>query len=433
MSKKVAFHTLGCKLNFSESSTVLREFEARGWEQAQKGETPDLVFFNTCTVTQSADSKSRKAIRQAVKKYPDAFVAVTGCYAQSHAERLAKIPGVDLILGMGEKFNIFKYLSTFEKQEKTLTYASKIADVRNFDSAWSGDDRTRAFLKVQDGCDYVCSYCIIPEVRGQSRNKPIAELLDDIETIAASGKKEIILTGVNIGDFGKSSGEKFYDLLKAIDDQAAIPRIRISSVEPNLLNRKIINTIADSDIFLPHFHIPLQSGSTEILKKMKRPYTPDLFAERIRYIKQVMPDAFLGIDVIVGFPGETDAHFRETLNFLKSLNLSFLHVFSYSDRPGTKASQSGQKVPSEIIKQRSDRLHELSDRMHLKFYRENIGQTRKVLFEAAEKGGQIFGFTDNYIKIQLPYASDLPNSVRKVKITEPIVQGLAGGELEDNV
>jgi threonylcarbamoyladenosine tRNA methylthiotransferase MtaB len=430
VSKKVAFHTLGCKLNFSESSTVLREFEERGWRQAKKGEIPDLVFFNTCTVTQSADSKSRKAIRQAVKKYPDAFVAVTGCFAQSHADRLAKIPGVDLILGMGEKFNIFKYLSSFEKQESPLNYASKIADVSNFDSAWSGDDRTRAFLKVQDGCDYVCSYCIIPEVRGQSRNKPVSELLHDVETIAQSGKKEIILTGVNIGDFGKSSGEKFYDLLKAIDNQGAVPRVRISSVEPNLLSRKIIDLTAASDMFLPHFHIPLQSGSAEILKKMKRPYTPELFAERIRYIKQIIPDAFLGIDVIVGFPGETDAHFRETLDFLKSLDLSFLHVFSYSDRPGTKASQSDQKIPSEIIKDRSNRLHELSDRMEMKFYKENIGQTRKVLFEAAEKDGYIFGFTDNYIKVRLPFSPDLPNTIHKVRITNANLQGLAEGVLD---
>lgn len=428
MNKKVAFHTLGCKLNFSESSTVLRQFEQRGWQKAKKGESPDLIFFNTCTVTQSADAKSRKAIRKAARKYPEAFIAVTGCFAQAQADAVAQISGVDAVLGMGEKFNIFKHFSKFEKVSKPTVYKSNISKL-SFDSAFSGDDRTRAFLKVQDGCNYACTYCIIPQVRGRSRNKPIAEILDDMETIASEGKKEVILTGVNMGDFGQITGESFFDLLKAIDRQAAVPRVRLSSVEPNLLSPKIIELTKKSDIFMPHFHIPLQSGSGTILKQMKRPYTPELFARRIQDIKTAMPNAFIGVDVITGFPGETDELFCESLNFLKSLDVSFLHVFSYSDRPGTKASQFSGMVSSGEIKTRSHRLRELSRRLHSNFYQQNIEQTGRVLFEWTEKQGKIYGFTENYIKTEMPYSPELPNTIRRLKITGTSSPDTAVGEL----
>ena len=416
MSKKVSFSTLGCKLNFSETSTVAREFKERGYKTVKFGDNADVIFINTCTVTQSADSKCRKAVRQAVKSSPDAFVVVTGCYAQADATKLAAIPGVDAVLGMDEKFNLFEHFDNFSNKDKTAIHSCETNEINNFDSAWSSAGRTRAFLKVQDGCDYVCTYCIIPKVRGKSRNKSIEELLKDAEEIKKSRKKEIILTGVNIGDFGKSNGENFYDLLKAFDRQAAVPRFRISSVEPNLLKPEIIDLVAQSEIFLPHFHIPLQSGSTNVLKEMKRAYTPGLFKKRVDYIKSVIPDAFLGIDVITGFPGESENEFKETYDFLSNLDISFLHVFSYSDRNGTIASQSKNKVHSKKIKERSHILHKLSEQKLKQFYMKHIGDIRPVLFEDADHKGYIYGFTDNYIKVEFPFDKELANSIRKVKI-----------------
>ena len=416
MRKTVSFNTLGCKLNFSETSAIAREFKDRGYETVKFGDSADVIFINTCTVTQSADSKCRKAIRKAVKSSPDAFIVVTGCYAQADATKLAAIPGVDAVLGMNDKFKLFDHFDNFNKKDKVAIHSCEISEVENFDSAWSGDGRTRTFLKVQDGCDYVCTYCIIPKVRGKSRNKSIAGLLDDVKKISKSGKKEIILTGVNIGDFGKSNNESFFELLDSLEKQAAVPRIRISSVEPNLLKSEIIDLVARSKVFMPHFHIPLQSGSANILKRMKRAYTTDLFEKRIEYIKKKIPDAFIGIDVITGFPGENDDDFQETCKFLNSSELSFLHVFSYSDRQGTLASQMKNKVHSKIIKERSRILHELSDKKLKQFYLKHTGDVRSVLFEEAEYKGRMYGFTDNYIKVEFPFEKLLANTIKKVKI-----------------
>ncbi len=418
MSKKVAFHTLGCKLNFAESSSLLRDFVENGWQMTQKGEEADLVFINTCTVTQSADAKSRKAVRQAAKKFPNAFVVVTGCSVQTNTQAFSTMEEVDMVLGMGEKFNFFKYFDEKNNENIPAIHSCNIDRVQHFDSAWSGQDRTRTFLKIQDGCDYACSYCIIPKARGKSRNKPIAEILKDTEKIAKNGKKEIILTGVNIGDFGKSTGESFYDLLNALDKQAAVPGIRISSVEPNLLKSRIIDLVSNSKIFKPHFHIPLQSGSSAILKKMKRAYNTTLFAKRIEYIKKCMPHAFIGIDIIVGFPGETENNFKESYNLLKELEPAFLHVFSYSDRQGTPASVNKEKVASEVIKKRSDTMHELSNSLHTAFYKKFADTEQNVLFEYANKKGKIGGFTDNYLRVETNYKKGLANTIQKVRLLE---------------
>ncbi len=418
MAKKVHFHTLGCKLNFAESSSLLREFKEKGWEVTQKNEQADIVFINTCTVTQSADKKSRKAVKQIAKKNPNAFVVVTGCSVQTGTQAFSSMPEVDMVLGMGEKFNFFKYYNSQKTISEPTVYSCEIDELSKFDSAWSGDDRTRAFLKVQDGCNYRCSYCIIPRARGKSRNKSISELLADTEQIARTGKKEIILTGVNIGDFGKSTKETFTDLIYALENQAAVPRIRISSVEPNLLKPEIIDLISKSKVFQPHFHIPLQSGSAEILHKMKRAYTTDLFASRINYIKKNIPNAFIGIDVIVGFPEETDRHFQESYDFLKKLAPSFLHVFSYSDRMGTPASKSKQKVNANVIKQRSQLMHSLSDDLHEAFYKKFANTEQKVLFEQANIKGKIHGFSYNYLKVEFNYKSELANTIQRVKLLD---------------
>ncbi len=417
MQKKVSFHTLGCKLNFSETSTIARNFSEQGFAKVDFGEIADVVVINTCTVTGTADKKCRQAIKKARKTSPDAFIAVTGCYAQAEADKIAEIPGVDMVLGMNEKFNIFKHINDFKKKEKPEIYSCETEAIDRFDSAFSSGDRTRSFLKVQDGCDYPCTYCTIPSVRGKSRSGKVADIVRQAKTISEKGFKEIILTGVNIGDFGKGSDETFFDLVKALDKVEGIERYRISSIEPNLITDKIIEFTAKSDKFLPHFHIPLQSGSDKILKLMKRRYNTDLFRRKIEKINQLIPDAFLGIDVIVGFPGETDEDFKDTYHFLESLNISFLHVFSYSVRPGTPAEKMSGKVSSAEIKKRSEQLHNLSDLKHSEFYKKFVGTEHKILFEGAKHGNSMFGFTENYIKAEIPFDKNLINKIIDFKIT----------------
>jgi len=414
---KVAFHTLGCKLNFSETSTIAREFKQKGFERVNFGEPADVIVLNTCTVTEFADKKCEQAIAKAKKQSPNAFIAVTGCYAQSDAEKISKLPGVDIVLGMNEKFNIFQHVSNFTKIESEAeVHSCETSDIKSFDGAFSSGDRTRSFLKVQDGCDYPCTYCKIPSVRGKSRNKSISATVKDAQLIANEGFKEIILTGVNIGDFGKTTGESFFDLIKALDVVEGIERIRISSVEPNLLTDEIIDFCKESNKFLPHFHIPLQSGSNKILREMKRRYNRERFADRVQKIKSVMPESFIGVDVIVGFPGETDDDFNETYTFLESLDISFLHVFSYSVRSGTPAADMQDMVRREVIVKRSERLHNLSTTKQRAFYDNNIGQIRPVLWESKNAGGKMFGFTDNYIKTETNFDKLLINRTIKVKL-----------------
>ncbi|MCF6183778.1 MAG: tRNA (N(6)-L-threonylcarbamoyladenosine(37)-C(2))-methylthiotransferase MtaB [Bacteroidales bacterium] len=427
MQKKVSFHTLGCKLNFSETSSIAREFTDKGFEKVQFGEKSDIVVINTCTVTGIADKKCRQAIKKAKKTSPDAFIAVTGCYAQAETEKIAEIPGVDAVLGMNEKFNLFKYFSSFEKQKQAHIYSCEISEIQRFDSAFSSGDRTRSFLKIQDGCDYPCTYCTIPSVRGKSRSNTVAETVKQAEKIAELGFKEIILTGVNIGDFGSGNNETFFDLIKELDKVKGIERYRISSIEPNLITGEIIEFTAKYDKFLPHFHIPLQSGSDKILKLMKRRYNTDLFRNKIEKINQLIPDAFLGIDVIVGFPGETEKDFENTFKFLNSLNISFLHVFSYSVRPGTPAEDMPGKVSGKDIKRRSEKLHQLSDIKHNAFYGKFVGTKHKVLFESAKHGNSMFGFTENYIKTEVTYNENLINKIVDFQITGVNKKGNAEG------
>ncbi len=408
--KTVSGYTLGCKLNFAETSSILNQFAKNGYKIVPWGQPADVVIINTCTVTAQADKKSRKTIHKATKFGKK--VVVIGCSAQMHTQQYAQIPGVELVLGAKDKFRVFELL---EKHEN-IAYHTDIQNITHFDHAYSSLGRTRSFLKIQDGCDYKCSYCIIPKARGKSRNAPIKDIVQDAKEIVNLGYKEIILTGVNIGDFGRSSGETFYDLLVALEQNVNIPRIRISSVEPELLKDEIILLVAKSDKFLPHFHIPLQSGSDEILRKMRRRYNTKLFRQRIERIKEFIPDAFIGIDVIVGFPGETDQLFEQTYNFLESLPFSFLHIFPYSDRPGTPASQMPDKVPPEKKQQREKQLKNLSNLRHKDFYIQHLGKSYNVLFEARNNDGKILGFTDNYIRVELPYQAGLVNQIKKVKL-----------------
>lgn len=414
--KKVAFHTLGCKLNFSETSTISRTFKDNDFEVVDFNKSADIYVINTCSVTGQADKKCRQAIKKAQNINPEAFIAVVGCYAQLKADEIAKNLGVDLVLGTQEKFNIFDHLHSLEKNETPKVYSCEIGEVDNFDSSHSEADRTRSFLKVQDGCDYSCSYCTIPLARGKSRNKNIADLITEAENIARSGIKEIILTGVNIGDFGKSTGETFFNLIKALDEVEGIERIRISSIEPNLITDEIIEFVSKSKSILHHFHIPLQSGCNQILAKMQRRYNRELFKSRVEKIKQLMPDAFIGVDVIVGFPGETDELFQDTYNFLNDLDASFYHVFSYSERPNTKSATLDNKVPKKIISERSKILHKLTDEKLLAFYKQNLGKKERVLFESTKKNNLIFGFTGNYIKVETPLDKNLIGQVVDVEL-----------------
>ena len=397
--KKAVYYTLGCKLNFSETSTIGRTLQEVGFRTARRGEQADICVVNTCSVTEQADKKCRQAIHKLVRQHPDAFVVVTGCYAQLKPEQVAAIPGVDLVLGMDKKGQLLDYLHSLDKRESGEMVTIPTKDIRTFVPSCSQGDRTRFFLKVQDGCDYFCSYCTIPYARGRSRNGTIGSLVSQARQAAAEGAKEIVITGVNIGDFGKTTGETFIDLIRALDTVEGIERYRISSIEPNLLTDEVIEFVARSRAFMPHFHIPLQAGSDAVLKLMRRRYDTALFASKIQKIRSCMPDAFIGVDVIVGMRGETDELFEQAYNFIKSLDISQLHVFSYSERPGTRALEIPHKVDAQTKHDRSQRLLELSEEKRKAHYAKHIGTQRPVLWEHSKKGAPLSGFTDNYIRV----------------------------------
>ena len=416
--KKVAFHTLGCKLNFAETSSIARKFTDNGYERVDFNESADIYIINTCSVTKKADKKSEQFIKKARRLNPDAQIVVMGCYAQLQAEKIASIEGVDLILGSNEKFRVKDYVENRVKTGQPEIHSCNIEDAAAYFPSFSYGDRTRSFLKIQDGCDYHCSYCTIPLARGNSRNQSIQSIVEEAKKIGQTDVKEIILTGVNIGDFGKTTGESFLELIKALDQVEGIERIRISSIEPNLLTNEIISFVKNSEKFLPHFHIPLQSGCNEILAQMKRRYKRELFQDRVEYIRKEIPDAFIGVDVIVGFPGEDECKYQETYQFLESLDASFYHVFSYSQRPNTPAASMHAQTPKNIITSRSKELQQLAEQKQMIFYRQNLGATRPVLFESHQKKDKMFGFTDNYIKIELPYSNELTDQIKKVQLKE---------------
>lgn len=426
-NKKVAFQTLGCKLNFSETSTIARDFTKKNYHRVRFTEKADVYVINTCTVTEQADKKCRQAVKKIIRQNPDAIVAVVGCYAQLKPDEISNIPGVDIVLGANEKQKLFNFIEQYEQEHKPIYHSCEINEIETFDAAYSSGDRTRSFLKVQDGCDYPCTYCTIPKARGKSRNQNIEKTVALAKEIATKGYKEIILTGVNIGDFGKSTNENFYELICELDKVEGIERYRISSIEPNLLTDEIIEFTAKSSKFLPHFHIPLQSGSNEILKKMKRRYNRERFADRIYKIKELIPDAFIGVDVIVGFPGETDELFQETYDFLNALDISFLHVFSYSERSGTESTEMSGKNDAKAIALRSKRLHDLSQQKHHTFYSKYLDTTHKVLFEAKNNQGKMYGFTDNYLKVETAYNKYLINKIKTVQLKKMLKPELFTG------
>ena len=429
--KKVAFYTLGCKLNFSETSTISRLFENAGFAKVNFEDTPDILVINTCSVTENADKKCQQLVRKALKINPETYIAVIGCYAQLKPTEIAAIPGVSLVLGANEKFNIIEHL-----EEKAVTEGQahvkfdNIKHTNDFIPSHSMGDRTRSFLKVQDGCDYFCTFCTIPLARGKSRNASIAETIVEAKKIAETAVKEVVLTGVNIGDFGQGGEENFFGLVKELDAISGIDRFRISSIEPNLLSNEIIDfTLLHSERFVPHFHIPLQSGSNRLLKAMRRKYERELYAERVLAIKKHRADCCIGVDVIVGFPGETDEEFMETMDFLKDLPISYLHVFTYSERANTTAVKLGDAVPQAVRKQRSQQLHILSDKKKRGFYEEQIGSERTVLFEAEEEMGYMYGFTENYVKVKTPFDAALVNTIQPVKLLEIDRDGIVKIEL----
>lgn len=415
MSKRIAYKTIGCKLNFAETSTIVRDFKRNGFKIVDFGAEADVYLINTCTVTANADKDCRKSARQAIRSNPKAFVAMVGCYSQLQRKEAQTIPGVTTILGNDEKYNLFKYYTDFTKDNK-IDYHENIDHLESFHSSYSTSERTRAFLKIQDGCDYECSYCTIPMARGKSRSGSIANTIDRAKEVAATGTKEIVLTGVNTGDFGNGTDESFFELIKKLDKLEGIERIRISSIEPNLLTNEMTDFIAQSKLFVPHFHIPLQSGSNKILADMRRRYQRELYSERVDYIKSVMPDSCIGVDVIVGFPTETEKLFNETFEFIRNLDISYLHVFSYSQRENTKATEFENVVSNEQKKKRSKMLHGLSDEKRKIFYPQFIGKTKKILFEAYHNG-YIQGHTDNYIKVAIKIDSGAyTNKVLLVKL-----------------
>ena len=424
MEKKrtVAFHTLGCKLNFSETSTLSRLLENEGFEKKGFDDLADVYVINTCSVTDNADKECRHLVRRIQRKAPDSFVVITGCYAQLKPQEIASIPGVDLVLGASEKFNIAQHISELAKGDAAKICSCDIEEVSGFNASFSQNDRTRTFLKVQDGCDYNCSFCTIPMARGKSRSDSVRNVLANVDKIAGAGVKEVVLTGVNLGDFGKGpdggdpSGEDFFGLVKALDAVKEIERYRISSIEPNLLTNEVIAFVANSDKFMPHFHIPLQSGSNEVLALMRRRYKRELYADRVKRIKTLMPHCAIGVDVIVGFPGETDAHFKETFDFLHSLDISYLHVFTYSERDNTKALEIKPVVPVSVRNERNKTLRNLSYMKMQYFTEQHSGLTRKVLFEAFEKNGMMEGYTDNYIRITTPYRTEWANKIVEWKL-----------------
>ena len=415
-SKRIAFHTLGCKLNFSETATISRDFIRHGFEKVDYRDKADIYVLNTCSVTENADKEARKLIRQAKRRNPDSSLAIIGCYAQLKPKDIANIEGVDLVLGSEEKFNVLNHLSSQETNGLTKVIHSDIDHVHVFTPSYSSEERTRSFLKIQDGCDYSCSFCTVPLARGENRSDSIANTMKKAREVAETNAKEIVLTGVNIGDFGKGSIETFYDLIQQLDTLEGIDRIRISSIEPNLLTDQIIEFCAQSEKFMPHFHVPLQSGSNKILKKMKRRYEREHYEDRVKKIKSDVPNACIGADVIVGFPGETEGDFLETYNFLNELNISYLHVFTYSERSNTGAIEMGERVSKETKADRSKMLHILSDKKRRYFHDQFINKNRPVLFENI-KNGKIVGHTDNYIKVQVDDCPNLVNTVRSVHLT----------------
>ena len=416
--KKAVFYTLGCKLNFSETSTIGKMLKEVGVRTVRKGEKADICVVNTCSVTEVADKKCRQAIHRLVKNHPDAFVVVTGCYAQLKPEQVASIEGVDVVLGAEQKGDLMKYLGNLVKNDKGEAVTSALKDIRSFSPSCSRGDRTRYFLKVQDGCDYYCSYCTIPFARGRSRNGRIADLVEQAYQVAAEGGKEIVITGVNIGDFGKSTGETFFDLIKELDKVEGIERYRISSIEPNLLTDEIIEFVAQSRAFMPHFHIPLQSGCDEVLKLMRRRYDTALFAHKIKKIKEVMPHAFIGVDVIVGTRGETEEFFNTTYEFLKGLDVTQLHVFSYSERPGTQALKIDYIVSPEEKHRRSQLLLNLSEEKTHAFYASHIGKETLVLMEKSKIGKPMHGFTADYVRVELERNDSWDNQLLNVRMGE---------------
>lgn len=427
--KKVAFHTLGCKLNFAETSTISRSFPQEKFERVPANAKADIYVINTCSVTDAADKKCRQAIKRFITLSPGAFIAVVGCYAQLNPQEISSIPGVDLVLGTNEKFDISDYISVLNKKQEPEIHSCGLTSKDTYKSSFSMSDRTRSFLKVQDGCDYGCSYCTIPMARGRSRNPEIASIIGEAEQIASRGLKEIVITGVNIGDFGKSTGDTFTNLLKELVKVKGIERFRISSIEPNLLTDELIEMTAVNGKILPHFHIPLQSGCDKILGLMRRRYTRDVFASRISKVLEKMPFAGIGADVIVGFPGESDSDFEDTYSFLEEIPLSYLHVFTFSERPGTDAANLSEKVPYLEKEKRSKQLIALSQKKNTIFNKLNIGQINTVLFEKTFSDGLITGFTSNYIRVQYPWESKLTGEIRKVRLNDISASGKMSIEL----
>lgn len=409
-SRTIAFHTLGCKLNFSESSSLSRMLEAEGFEKKEFEEQADVYVINTCSVTDNADKECRQLVRRIQRRSPESFVVITGCYAQLKPKQIAEIPGVDLVLGASEKFNIATHIRELTRSDSAKICSCDIQEVDQFHSSWSMNDRTRTFLKVQDGCDYNCSFCTIPIARGKSRSDSLENVVSTVHRLAAEGVKEIVLTGVNLGDFGHHR-EDFYSLVKALDAIKEVQRYRISSIEPNLLTNEIIECVANSDRFMPHFHIPLQSGSNKILGAMRRRYKRELYADRVSLIKKLIPHCAIGVDVIVGFPGETELEFRETFDFLHSLDISYLHVFTYSERDNTHALELKPVVPMQVRNERNKTLRNLSFMKNQYFTEQHRGQTRKVLFEEHNKKEMMEGYTDNYIKVTTPFRQEWVNQI----------------------
>lgn len=434
-NRKIALHTLGCKLNFSETSAIGRILTEQGFQKVDFSERADYYIINTCSVTENADKETKQVVKTALRTNPAAKVIVIGCYAQLKPEEIANIKGVSMVLGANEKFKIHQYIEQLEAQEKPLVISGHIDDVSFYADAYSYGERTRSFLKVQDGCDYFCSFCTIPLARGKSRSNPIAHTVEVANKVAATGVKEVVLTGVNIGDYGKTSdgnnrtNENLFSLIRELEKVTGIERWRISSIEPNLLTDEIIDFVAHSNKFVPHFHIPLQSGSDKILKLMRRKYPSKLYRERVEKIKAIMPHACIGVDVIVGFPGETKEHFLETYNFLNGLDVSYLHVFTYSERANTRAAKMEQTIPLAERKERNKMLRILSEKKKRNFYSKHINTTRDVLFEAENDNGIMYGFTDNYIKIAVPFNEALVNTIQPVALIEISDFGYVKGAL----
>ena len=431
--KSAAFETLGCKLNFSETSSMRRDFEVEGFELKEFNDKADVYVINTCSVTLDANSACRKTVRQALRRNPNAFVAVVGCYAQLEPEEIAQIEGVDVVLGAKDKFKLLDLFDDFVKQEKTIIHNTDVNEAVDFHNAFSSDDRTRAFLKVQDGCNYKCSFCTIPLARGASRSPKIATVVRNAEQLVSEGFKEIIVTGVNSGDFGYGTDENFYQLLQALDEVEGLERLRVSSIEPNLLTEEIIRFAATSKKLQPHFHIPLQSGSDDMLKIMKRRYKADLYRSRVELIRELIPDACIGVDVITGHPGETEELFQESFDFIDSLDVSYLHVFTYSERPNTHALSLKPVIPKQERKKRTHKLRRLSNKKRFEFDSRFENEVRPTLFEESNKEGFMFGWTNNYVRVVIPFNERLVNTIQDIELNKLSKDGHYLGTLSESV